>query len=80
MNKLRERQAQFIILATGGPNKYEGKDMKEAHKGMGLGNMEFDTAWENLEKSCYEFGAKKDDVAEFKEIFYSVQGDVQEKK
>lgn len=31
MEKQRSRQKQFITLVTGGPNKYEGKDMKEAH-------------------------------------------------
>src|SRR5439155_21612452 len=26
--------AQFMVLATGGPSKYEGKDMKQAHAGL----------------------------------------------
>lgn len=52
MVKQRQRQTQFIILATGGPNKYEGKDMKEAHLNMGIGDVEFDATWENLEKAC----------------------------
>ena len=47
---------------------------------MGIGKVEFDATWENLEKACNEFNVKKDDVAELKEIFYSVQEDVIEKK
>lgn len=31
MDKQRKRQKQFIIMATGGPNNYEGTDMKSAH-------------------------------------------------
>jgi len=31
LNKLRIRQKQFITLVTGGPNNYEGNDMKVAH-------------------------------------------------
>jgi truncated hemoglobin YjbI len=31
MKKQAARQKQFIIMVTGGPNKYEGVDMKRAH-------------------------------------------------
>jgi hemoglobin len=31
MKKQAARQKQFIIMVTGGPNKYEGVDMKKAH-------------------------------------------------
>ena len=31
MKKQAARQKQFIIMATGGPNKYQGADMKHAH-------------------------------------------------
>ena len=31
MEKQRLRQKQFVTMAFGGPNKYEGKDMKKAH-------------------------------------------------
>lgn len=29
-------------MITGGPNKYEGKDMKTAHKMLKIENKEFD--------------------------------------
>ena len=31
MKKQATRQKQFITMAIGGPNKYEGVDMKKAH-------------------------------------------------
>lgn len=31
MTVQKSRQKQFITLVTGGPNHYEGKDMKKAH-------------------------------------------------
>lgn len=37
MNKQLARQKQFITLVTGGPNKYEGVDMKTAHMKMKIG-------------------------------------------
>lgn len=49
MKKLRIRQKQFISLVSGGPNNYEGTDMKTAHCKHSIGHMEFDATWENLE-------------------------------
>jgi hemoglobin len=31
MTKQKKRQTDFITLVTGGPNVYEGVDMKKAH-------------------------------------------------
>jgi hemoglobin len=42
MQKQRKRQKQFITLVTGGPNHYEGVDMKKAHHKLGIGKKEFD--------------------------------------
>lgn len=38
MNKQRARQTDFISMATGGPNNYQGLGMKEAHKNMKIGH------------------------------------------
>jgi hemoglobin len=43
--------AQFLSLATGGPTKYEGKEMKESHGGMHIANAEFDAAVGDLKSS-----------------------------
>jgi hemoglobin len=45
MDKQRRAQSEFITLVTGGPNIYHGEDMKKAHKGMNIGNKEFDATW-----------------------------------
>lgn len=37
MEKQRARQKQFITMVTGGPNAYEGVDMRTAHKNMNIG-------------------------------------------
>lgn len=38
MEKQRARQKQFITMVTGGPNAYEGVDMRTAHKNMNIGH------------------------------------------
>lgn len=39
---LEKLLTQFICMATGGPQKYEGRDMKTTHRGMMISNAEFD--------------------------------------
>jgi hemoglobin len=49
--RLKIHMSQFITLATGGPARYEGKGMKEAHQGMRINNAEFDAAVGDLKAS-----------------------------
>lgn len=39
---LKKHMAQFLALATGGPAKYQGKEMRAAHAEMRITNAEFD--------------------------------------
>src|SRR5207244_3864765 len=41
VGKLKKRLVEFVSTATGGPLKYEGKSMKEVHKGMAITDAEF---------------------------------------
>lgn len=41
MDKQIESQIDFLTMALGGPNNYKGKDMKSAHKGMGITEPHF---------------------------------------
>jgi len=41
---LKTHMAQFFALSTGGPAKYEGREMKQVHNGMKITNAEFDAA------------------------------------
>jgi hemoglobin len=48
---LHKHLAQFLALATGGPARYQGKDMKAAHEGMKITNSEFDASIGDLKAS-----------------------------
>ena len=43
-DKLAAHVTAFFAAGTGGPNKYEGRDMTSAHADMGLSNDDFDKA------------------------------------
>lgn len=49
--RLKLHMVQFLTLATGGPARYEGKEMKLAHQGMHITNPEFDAAVGDLKAS-----------------------------
>jgi len=48
--KLKNALVEMISGVTGGPLRYTGPDMKEAHKGMHITNKEFDRAIEHLKR------------------------------
>lgn len=49
--RLKTHLVQFLSVATGGPPKYGGKEMKAAHADMRIGNPEFDAAVGDLKAS-----------------------------
>jgi hemoglobin len=48
---LRAHMVQFLILATGGPAHYEGKEIKSTHAGMHISNPEFDAVMGDFKAS-----------------------------
>lgn len=48
---LKKHMAQFLALATGGPARYDGRDMKTVHGDMQITNPEFDAAIGDLKAS-----------------------------
>jgi hemoglobin len=59
--KFKKNLVDQICQATGGPCKYTGKDMKTAHKGMGITDADFNALVEDLAGALDKFkvGAKE---------------------
>ncbi|HEV2976297.1 MAG TPA: group 1 truncated hemoglobin [Casimicrobiaceae bacterium] len=53
--RLKRNLVDQICSATGGPCVYSGKDMKTAHKGMGISDADFNALVEDLTKSLNKF-------------------------
>ena len=53
----REKQllVDFLCASAGGPLFYVGRDMKTAHKGMGITDADFNALVEDLTKSLNKF-------------------------
>ena len=53
--KFKTNLVNQICQASGGPCKYTGKDMKTAHKGMGITDADFTALVEDLVKALDKF-------------------------
>ncbi|MDX8390582.1 MAG: group 1 truncated hemoglobin [Mariprofundaceae bacterium] len=80
MVKQAEKQRTFLTLAFGGPNAYEGLDMREGHKHlvekMGLNDTHFEHILAHLRSTLAELGLKDDVIAEVITIAESTRADV----
>jgi hemoglobin len=53
--RLKKNLADLICLRTGGPCKYTGQSMADAHEGMHITDAEFDALAEDIGKSLNKF-------------------------
>jgi hemoglobin len=70
------KQKNFLTMVFGGPNNYQGKDMRNAHSHLGLTQEHFDAVVENLANTLKELGAADSDIGEVATIANSVVDDV----
>src|SRR5262249_7778994 len=80
VGELKKLLVQFISSATGGPLKYEGKSMKDAHKGMGITDKEFDASIADLKKALELNGVKEAESKELVDIAQTTRKDIVEEK
>ena len=56
MAELRAHQVQFISAVAEGPVEYDGADMREAHRHLGLSASDFDAIADHLESALRSNG------------------------
>ncbi|HEY1191117.1 MAG TPA: group 1 truncated hemoglobin [Gemmata sp.] len=76
---LEKSLVDMVSAATGGPRKYTGKSMKEAHKGMGITDAEFDALAGHLVATLKKFKVPQAEIDELVKIVASTRGDIVEK-
>jgi hemoglobin len=77
--KFKSNLVDQICEAAGGPCKYKGKSMKEAHKGMGISSADFGALVENLVKSLDKFNVKPADKNALLGVLGPMKSDIVEK-
>jgi hemoglobin len=76
MDAQRGKQKAFLTFAFGGPNQYQGKDMRAAHAKMKLSEGDFDAVMEHLGATLKELQVPDELIGEAAGIALSVKGDV----
>lgn len=78
--QLKVRLVQLIGAVTGGPQKYEGKDMKSLHAGMKITSAEFGAIAGDLKATLDKFKVPAKEQAELMKIVGSTAADIVEVK
>jgi len=69
---------QFCVI-LGGPCTYTGRDMKTSHKGMGIGEADWDATIEDLTKSLRKFKVPRKEQKELLALLGPMKADIVEK-
>ena len=77
---LKMHLGNFLGSAFGGPQKYTGRSMKEAHKGMAITQAEFDALAADLKAVLEANKVPSAEVNEIMKIAASTAPDIVEKK
>ena len=78
LEHLKTMLVQFIGMATGGPQKYEGRGMKEVHRGMKITGAEFDALAGDLAASLERFKVSKQEKDELLKVVAGTRKDIVE--
>lgn len=75
---LHRRLVEFVCVATGGPCKYTGRDMKTVHRGMGVTGLQFDALVEALVKTLDKFKVPEREKSELLGALGPLRGEIVE--
>jgi truncated hemoglobin YjbI len=76
----KKKLVALISSFSGGPLRYMGKSMKDAHKGMGITKEEFDAAKKHLADALMKNGVKDEDAKLVLDVVEGTRGDIVEGK
>lgn len=74
--KLKGNLVDQICQASGGPCKYTGKDMKTAHKGMGITDADFNALVEDLTGALNKFKVGKKEQSDLLALLGPLKKDI----
>lgn len=73
------KQKAFLTMVTGGPNNYDGRDMREGHKRLvdkGMTDEHVDAVIKHLGETLRELGVADQDIADVAAVAESVRDHV----
>ena len=79
LQHIRQLAVDMICNATGGPCVYIGRDMKTAHKGLGITGAEWDATVKHLTATLDHFKVAAKEKDELLKLVGSLRADIVEK-
>jgi hemoglobin len=76
LSHAKQMGAMFFCMGAGGPQKYEGKDMRTAHAGMNISEQELIATIDDFVAAMQSQGVGTTEVNEVVAILYSLKGEV----
>ena len=67
---------EMVCWATGGPQRYTGRSMRETHQPMLITAGEWEAFLDDFQQTLDKFGVPQAEQAEIKEIVASTRGDI----
>ena len=74
--RLKRLLVEQICQGSGGPCHYSGRSMRAAHRGLGIGNGDFNALVEDLGKSLNKFGVPAREQKELVAILAPMKRDI----
>jgi hemoglobin len=74
--RLKQLGMQFFCAGAGGPQKYEGRDLRAAHAGMNISEQELVAAIDDIVAALNAHGVGPGEVNEIVATLYSLKGEV----
>ncbi|MTD54652.1 group I truncated hemoglobin [Amycolatopsis pithecellobii] len=76
LNRLKGKQVEFFAGALGGPDHYAGLSMRDAHRGRGIGQAQFDRVATLLSESLLDAGVPQNLVDQILAAVAPLAGDI----
>lgn len=76
MERLIAHQTNFISKVLGGPDRYEGRDLKTVHSTLNISLPDFNEVAELLEEALEEAGVESNDIALIISTVASLQDEI----
>lgn len=76
MTRLIRHQTDFLCMVLGGPAKYSGRSLKDAHAHLNITGVDFLTVAGHLQEALEEGGMEDGDVTAVIDIVASTKDDI----
>lgn len=74
--RLKQLGTQFFCAGIGGPQRYQGRDLRTVHAGMNISEQEFLATMDDIVAALEAHGVARPEVDEVVAILYALKGDV----